>query len=145
MLQLKQLQDIKENEQVRKQRLANQIKQNGIIKNKISMIQQNNMNMINKMIEQNKNKMHVDQAKIIPVEQPKTMVDSFMFHQFAQVANNMNKMPVEQPKSIVDSSMFHQFAQVANNMNKMPVEQPKSMVDSSAFHQFAQVANRQFI
>ena len=106
MLQLKQLQDIKENDKNRKQRIANQIKQNGIIKNKIAMVQQNNINMINKMVEQRKNKM--------PVEEPKSMVDSYMFHQFAQVANNMNKMPVEQPKSMVDSSMFHQFAQVAN-------------------------------
>jgi hypothetical protein len=38
MLQLKQLQDIKENEKVRKQRRTNQIKQNSMIKNKIAMV-----------------------------------------------------------------------------------------------------------
>jgi hypothetical protein len=103
MLQLKQLQDIKENEKVRKQRRTNQIKQNSIIKNKIAMIQQNNINMINKMVsiaEAEKAGRMKDVAQAEEVSSP-----------FAQV---INKMSVEQPKSMADSSMFHQFAQVAN-------------------------------
>jgi hypothetical protein len=133
MLQLKQLQDIKETDQIRKQRLANQIKQNGIIKNKIAMIQQNNIKMINKMIE-NKNKKPVENTQ-----------DSFAFHQFAQVANNMNNMNKKPVENTQDSSSFHQFAQVANNMNNMNKKPVENTQDSFAFHQFAQLANRQFI
>jgi hypothetical protein len=144
MLQLKQLQDIKENDQVRKQRRSNQIKQNSIIKNKIAMIQQNNINMINKMVSiaeaEKAGRMKAEEAArlnaIAEAEKAGRMKAEEASFPVAQV---INKVSVEQPKSIPASSPFAQV------INKMSVEQPKSMPTSSMFHQFAQVANKQFI